>query len=103
MKANVMKTTDNKEVTALSADTAEGIIIETVTLLNKSMNLLDVEPENPSARFNIHHGFRQDIKNCQDIIRYNLNVPKNRMKILNDLLSSCDQRRIAYCLKYRDN
>jgi len=91
-----------KEIAALSESIAEGIIIETVTLLTKSMDLLDIEPGNPSARFNIHHGFKSDIRKCQDIIKHNVNVSNNRMKQLSELFYNCEQRRAAYCLKHKE-
>lgn len=91
-----------KEIATLSSETAESMVLETITLLTKSMNLLDIEPENPSARFNIHHGFKSDIKNCQDIIKHNTNVSDNRMKQLSELFYACEQRRISYCLKHKD-
>lgn len=91
-----------KEIAALSAETAESMILETITLLTKSMNLLDIEPENPSAKFNIHHGFRSDLKQCHDIIKHNTNVLKPRMNKLSELFHTCEQRRISYCLKYKE-
>lgn len=94
---------NNKEAAAIDADIADSMIVTTINLLIKSMNLLDIEPDNKSAIFNIHHGFRQDISQCQDIIRYNVNVPKKRMEVLREAFNNCEQRRISYCLKHRDN
>lgn len=92
----------NKGAADISAEAADNIIVTTIRLLHKSMNLLDIEPNNKSAIFNIHHSFRQDINQCVDIIKYNTNISKTRLNELKEAFNNCEQRRISYCLKHKD-
>lgn len=93
---------NGSEAAIASAEVAEHIIMETVRLLNKSMNLLDVDRVNESARYNIHHGFNDEIADCELILRYSDTINSSRLSILKDHFNLCDERRRSYCKRFSE-
>lgn len=83
------------DLAKLSSSTAEKMVTDTLHLLKKSLDLLDYEPDNKSARFNILHGFIKDIDDCRIILTKNTNISKQNNKILNDLLVELNSKRLS--------